>query len=101
MPPAATRTLAQTGIALAALLAGATCIALSLIWVRLSETGLTAAAFWRVALASPALWLLRPCARGSVLPPIRHRKLLLAPGIAFAGRIVVLVGIYLSRRGSS
>ena len=80
---------AKAGIALAALLAGATCIALSPIWVRVSETGPTAAAFWRVALASPALWLLRPWARGSTLPVSVHWKLLLAAGIAFAGDLAV------------
>ncbi len=41
---------------LAALLAGAFCIASSAIWVRLSELGPTATAFWRVALALPVLW---------------------------------------------
>lgn len=85
-----TRTPARAGIALAALLAGATCIALSPIWVRVSETGPTAAAFWRVALAAPALWLLRPIARGPGLSAARaHWKLLLAAGIAFAGDLAV------------
>lgn len=72
--------------ALAALLAGATCIALSPIFVRLSEAGPTATAFWRVAIAVPALWLLywiRPRLRaaryGAKWP------LLLAAGFAFAG----------------
>ena len=43
------------------LLAGAACIALSPILVRLSESGPTATAFWRCALAVPALlfWLRR------------------------------------------
>ena len=80
---------AKAGIALAALLAGATCIALSPIWVRVSETGPTAAAFWRVALASPALWLLHPYARSPALPARAHWKLLLAAGIAFAGDLAV------------
>ena len=44
--------------ALGALLVGAACIALSPIFVRLSEAGPTATAFWRVALAVPVLWLL-------------------------------------------
>ena len=80
---------ATAGIAFAALLAGATCIALSPIWVRVSETGPTASAFWRVALASPVLWLLRPCARGPTLLVTVHWKLLLAAGIAFAGDLAV------------
>ena len=72
--------------ALAALLVGATCIALSPIFVRLSEAGPTATAFWRVALAVPVLWLFyfmksRPATR-------RYSgkwPLLLAAGVAFAG----------------
>ena len=44
--------------ALGALLVGAACIALTPIFVRLSEAGPTATAFWRVALAVPVLWLL-------------------------------------------
>ena len=41
--------------AVAALLFGASFIALSPIFVRLSEAGPTATAFWRVALAVPVL----------------------------------------------
>lgn len=72
--------------ALGALLAGATCIALSPIFVRLSEAGPTATAFWRVALAVPALWVLywmKPMARAR-----RYSgkwPLLAAAGLAFAG----------------
>lgn len=72
--------------ALGALLVGAACIALSPIFVRLSEAGPTATAFWRVALAVPALWLLyflRNRAAGR-----RYSgkwPLLLAAGLAFAG----------------
>src|SRR3989442_10006294 len=72
--------------ALAALLAGATFIALSPIFVRVSEAGPTPTAFWRVALAVPALWLLY-----WIKPRARARRysgnwpLLLAAGFAFAG----------------
>jgi drug/metabolite transporter (DMT)-like permease len=72
--------------ALAALLLGATCIALSPIFVRVSEAGPTATAFWRVALAVPALWLLY-----FAKPKAKARRysgkwpLLLAAGFAFAG----------------
>jgi len=72
--------------ALGALLLGATCIALSPIFVRLSEAGPTATAFWRVALAVPVLWMLY-WAR----PKVGARRysgkwpLLLAAGFAFAG----------------
>lgn len=72
--------------ALGALLAGATFIALSPIFVRLSEAGPTATAFWRVALAVPALWVLY-----WLKPMPRARRysgkwpLLAAAGLAFAG----------------
>jgi drug/metabolite transporter (DMT)-like permease len=72
--------------ALGALLLGATCIALSPIFVRLSEAGPTATAFWRVALAVPALWLLyglRP--RAGARRYAGKWPLLLAAGFAFAG----------------
>jgi drug/metabolite transporter (DMT)-like permease len=65
--------------ALVALFFGATCIALSPIFVRLSEAGPTATAFWRVTLAVPVLWIF-------FRPPLRGPKLLfLAAGAAFAG----------------
>jgi drug/metabolite transporter (DMT)-like permease len=72
--------------ALGALLVGAACIALSPIFVRLSEAGPTATAFWRVALAVPVLWILfflKTKARSQ-----RYSgkwPLLLAAGFAFAG----------------
>ena len=72
--------------ALGALLVGATCIALSPIFVRLSEAGPTATAFWRVALAVPVLWLLVWLKPG--MGARRHSGkwlLLLAAGFAFAG----------------
>lgn len=44
--------------ALLGLVGGALCIAMAPIFVRLSDVGPTAAAFWRVALAAPMLWCL-------------------------------------------
>jgi drug/metabolite transporter (DMT)-like permease len=72
--------------AVAALFLGAICIALSPIFVRVSEAGPTATAFWRVALAVPVLWFF-------YLSKTRQRAaryagkwpLLLAAGFAFAG----------------
>jgi drug/metabolite transporter (DMT)-like permease len=75
-------------VALVALFAGATCIALSPIWVRLADVGPTASAFWRVALAVPLLWALHAAAanRASAGPaPRAHRGYLAAAGVAFAG----------------
>jgi drug/metabolite transporter (DMT)-like permease len=46
------------GRAFLCLLAGGVCIAFAPIFVRLSDTGPVASAFWRVALAAPLLWLL-------------------------------------------
>ena len=72
--------------ALVALLVGATCIAVSPIFVRLSEAGPTATAFWRVALAVPALWtlyFLKPRAKAARYGA--QWPLLLAAGFAFAG----------------
>lgn len=72
--------------ALVALFAGATCIALSPIWVRVAEVGPTASAFWRVALAVPLLWALHGLfRRGKPAIVPGEWKLLLAAGIAFAG----------------
>ena len=74
------------GLSLFALFAGAIFIALSPIWVRVSEVGPTASAFWRVALAVPLLWILfafnskgrKTLDKDQFLP-------LLATGAAFAG----------------
>src|SRR5918995_4757557 len=72
--------------AVAALILGATCIALSPIFVRVSEAGPTATAFWRVGLAVPVLWLLY-----FAKPKSRTQRysgkwpLLLTAGFAFAG----------------
>ena len=74
-----------------ALLLGAVCIAMSPIFVRVSETGPTATAFWRVALAVPVLWPLyfafgRSAEAGaSPKPP---GWLLVSTAIAFTGDLV-------------
>jgi drug/metabolite transporter (DMT)-like permease len=73
--------------ALFSLIAGAACIALSPIWVRVSDVGPTASAFWRVCLAVPLLWVLffaleTTERKKSIVPP--WGAMLLA-GIAFAG----------------
>lgn len=71
--------------ALPALLLGATCIALSPIFVRLSEAGPTASAFWRTALALPALWPLYLAREPAVPRSGDMRLLLVAAALAFAG----------------
>ena len=76
--------------ALIALFAGATCIALSPIWVRVSDVGPTASAFWRVCLAVPLLWILffslKTTKEKNFIAPQRMPMLL--AGIAFAGDLV-------------
>jgi drug/metabolite transporter (DMT)-like permease len=70
--------------ALLALLVGATCIALSPIFVRIADVGPTASAFWRVALAAPLLWpLVLAAPRAQAARP--SAALLVAAGFAFAG----------------
>ena len=85
-PAAAPQQPLAPSVAFGALIAGATCIALSPIWVRVSEVGPTVSAFWRVALAVPLLW---PLALLNSQPMLRlPRKdawLLGAAGVAFAG----------------
>ena len=71
--------------ALVALLLGATCIALSPIFVRLSEAGPTATAFWRVALAVPVLWFFHLLKTKSHTRYSGKWPLLFAAGFAFAG----------------
>jgi drug/metabolite transporter (DMT)-like permease len=71
--------------ALILLLAGATCIALSPIFVRVADVGPTASAFWRVALAAPLLWTLALASRQPRSPWRADWKLVLAAGLAFAG----------------
>ena len=70
--------------ALPALLAGATCIALPPIFVRIADVGPTASAFWRVALAAPLLWPLLLATRRTA-GPRPSVALLVAAGFAFAG----------------
>jgi len=74
------------GLPLFALFAGAICIALSPIWVRISEVGPTASAFWRVCLAVPLLWILFFSLKTKETKSFRAQQVpLLLAGIAFAG----------------
>jgi len=74
------------GLPLFALFAGAICIALSPIWVRVSEVGPTASAFWRVTLAVPLLWILLAFrSKGRKTLDKGEFRPLLFTGMAFAG----------------
>ena len=78
--------MARSTRALTALFTGAVFIALSPIWVRVSEVGPTASAFWRVLLAVPLLWVLFFSIKTKEVEKFPHQgPLLLAAGIAFAG----------------
>lgn len=76
-------------IALVALIAGALAIAFSPIFVRLSELGPTATAFYRVALAVPLLWAWRAIEdrREGAAPRLPQRKvwMLILAGACFSG----------------
>ncbi len=74
------------GSSLFALFAGAIFIALSPIWVRVSEVGPTASAFWRVCLAVPLLWILFFSLKTKETKSLSTQwPLLLVAGVAFAG----------------
>lgn len=72
------------------LLAGGCAIAFAPIFVRLSDTGPVASAFWRTALAMPLLWawLARPAARTEARAAI-PRGALAAAGLFFAADLGV------------
>ena len=74
------------GSSLFALFAGAVFIALSPIWVRVSEVGPTASAFWRVCLAVPLLWVMFFSLKTKETKSLSTQwPLLLVAGVAFAG----------------
>jgi drug/metabolite transporter (DMT)-like permease len=78
-------------LALAALFAGATAIATAPLFVKVSETGPVATAFWRVFLALPLLWLWAVSTQGARLPAQarNHCTMLFAAGFFFAGDLAV------------
>jgi drug/metabolite transporter (DMT)-like permease len=76
-------------VALAALVVGATALGLSPIFVRFAEVGPFTSAFWRVAMALPALWvwaeLERPRRASAPRPDTSARLSVVAAGLLFAG----------------
>jgi drug/metabolite transporter (DMT)-like permease len=77
--------------AVAALLAGAVAIAASPLFVKVSEAGPVATAFWRVALALPVLWAWSAMERRARVTGIEpaDRGLMVAAGVLFAGDLAV------------
>ncbi len=84
MPPVAD---GARPLALIALFAGATAIATSALFVKVSETSPVASAFWRVFLALPVLWawaaMRGPAALGADFA--RNRGAMIWTGVFFAG----------------
>jgi drug/metabolite transporter (DMT)-like permease len=86
MRPAADTAARRKALALGALLLGAVAIGSSAIWVRLSEVGPFATAFWRTALAVPFLFLWVALERRPADATARtSRRGLIAAGCYFAG----------------
>jgi len=75
---------AQQRLAILALVAGALAIAFAPIFVRLSETGPAATAFWRVALAVPVLMVLAHRARPGMKTNVPVRWPVILCGLFFA-----------------
>ena len=77
----------RRAVAVAALLMGALAIATSALFVKVSETGPVATAFWRIALALPFLWAWATFEQRGALAAAftTHRGLILAAGFFFAG----------------
>lgn len=91
MQPATTATPRKNLLAVSALLLGALAIATSPLFVKVSEAGPVATAFWRVFLALPVLWVWSALEQGK-----RHRtsfaanrRLLVAAGLFFAGDLAI------------
>jgi drug/metabolite transporter (DMT)-like permease len=79
-------------LAIIALLAGATCIGTSALFVKVSEAGPISTAFWRVFLALPFLWAWAWMDRRRAAPalmPLSPRGLMFLAGFFFAGDLAV------------
>src|SRR5688572_13929794 len=75
-------------LAFLALVGGALAMGISPVFVRFAEIGPFASAFWRVALALPALWLwasLEPRPANAARPELSARVSVATAGLLFAG----------------
>jgi len=89
--PDASPAAAGNPLALAALFAGATAIATSALFVKVSEAGPVATGFWRVFLALPFLWgwALFGGRRRHLENFTRNRRPMIGAGLFFAGDLAV------------
>ena len=81
--------LSSRTVALAALVLGAVLIAFAPIFVRISQTGPVATAFWRLALALPALWIWAGWEGRQGSDTAASRSVLILAGLFFAGDLAV------------
>ena len=81
----ATRRRGGAGAPVAALVLGALAMGASPTFVRLADVGPFASAFWRVALALPALYAWMRIADAKLVAPRRFAPATLLSGLAFAG----------------
>jgi drug/metabolite transporter (DMT)-like permease len=95
MSDAAHANLRTVRLALVLLFVATFAVSISGTMVRLSETGPTATAFWRMALAIPPMWLLMGLERRGGSPTLAHAPsihdflLLAAAGVAFGIEIAI------------
>jgi drug/metabolite transporter (DMT)-like permease len=75
-------------MAFLALLLGATAMGISPVFVRLADVGPFASAFWRVALALPALYVWMRSAERGAKPARRFSRPVVLAGLAFAGDLL-------------
>ena len=86
MPSSSHASVERNAVSLIALIVGAAAVGFSPIFVRLSELGPTASAFWRVALAAPALWIWAlTCSQNAVKLQRARALAVAAVGLSFAG----------------
>ena len=87
-PPEKAAPRLSAAMAFAALVAGAVAMGISPIFVRLADVGPFTSAFWRVALALPALWAWMRLAERGAPPGPRFSLPVILAGLAFAGDLL-------------
>ncbi len=88
MSDAASPAAGRGAAAFAALVLGALAMGVSPIFVRLADVGPFTSAFWRVALALPALYAWMRIVEGKAAPRARFSRPVVLAGLAFAGDLL-------------